>query len=211
MALPGGHGAHAWHRWTDREHVWHPRTDQEHTCGTARWAWSTRVAPMDRPGTNAWHRWTGREHTYGTDGQTGSTHGTDGQGAHAWDPWTDQEHTHGTDGQAGTVTEKRSFGNRTTCVALTDRPGAHVWHCRVGTERIYGADGQGPHAWHPGTDREHTRGTTSNTAHACDCRGETQSPGCRLGRAAPSRPPPRAGCDLPPPQTPRRPRSGTVA
>ena len=43
--VPSRHGAGAWHCWEGAEH----------TCGTARWARSTRVAPMDRLGPHVWH------------------------------------------------------------------------------------------------------------------------------------------------------------
>lgn len=117
VALPDGHGAHAWHRragaentqgtdgqtkstcvsWMQRPgaHVWHQQTDQEHTRGAAGWARSTRMAPMGRLGAHACHhRWREREHTRGTAGWAWSTHvALTDRGAHACHGRTGREHT----------------------------------------------------------------------------------------------------------------------
>lgn len=61
---------------------------------------------MERPGAHPWHCW-GAQSTWGTEGQTGSTHLA----------LMDRDHTHGIDGQT-----------ESTCVALTDSLGAHMWH-----------------------------------------------------------------------------------
>lgn len=71
---------------------------------------------MERPGAHPWHCW-GAQSTWGTEGQTGSTHVApmDRRGAHM--ALMDREHTHGIDGQT-----------ESTCVALTGSLGAHMWH-----------------------------------------------------------------------------------
>lgn len=129
------------------------------------------------------------EHACGTDGQTRSTRLA----------LMDKQHMLGTNEQTGS-----------TCVALMGRAGAHAWHGRVGMEHTCDTDG-----W---TDREHTCGTASISAHACERRAEPEpQPPAGTGRPIspprgppwpPSPPPPRGRSGGTVSRPPRSPRSG---